>query len=199
MIKALATGEITIINNCGLISEGLDVPAVEAVLLVRPTQSLALYLQQVGRALRPAPGKDRALVLDLAGNLYRHALPDAQRQWSLEGKPRKQRERGDALQLRRCKECGAINKPKAPICTACGSSLMPTPAEQREIDLELQRVEHLRHVEELQRMTYGQAIHWAGNDENRLHQVAAARGYKLGWVWHVMNEIKETEKNEQHC
>ena len=43
--------------NCGLISEGLDVPDVLAVILLRPTQSLALYLQQVGRALRPVPGK----------------------------------------------------------------------------------------------------------------------------------------------
>src|SRR5258705_4662931 len=93
IIKALATGQIQVITNCGLISEGLDVPAVEAVLLVRPTQSLALYLQQVGRSLRPSPGKDRALVLDLAGNLFRHGMPDAEREWSLAGKPRKQRER----------------------------------------------------------------------------------------------------------
>ena len=77
IIKALATGEIKVVTNCGLISEGVDVPAVEAVLLARPTQSEAMYLQQVGRALRISPGKDCALVLDLVGNVGRHGLPDA--------------------------------------------------------------------------------------------------------------------------
>ena len=112
LIAALAAGEIHVITNCGLISEGLDVPAVEAVLLARPTQSLALYLQQVGRALRPAPGKVRALILDCAGNLYRHGMPDVDRQWSLDGKPRRQREPAT------CRGCvtastAAINPPKA--------------------------------------------------------------------------------------
>ena len=191
MIWALATGEIQVITNCGLISEGLDVPAIEAVLLVRPTQSLALYLQQVGRALRPAPGKDRALILDLAGNLYRHDLPDANREWSLEGKPRKQRERSEMPRLRRCEACEAINPPKAPTCTACGASLKPTPAEQREIEAELRQIEHLRHVEALRGMRYAEALEWAGAEEIRLHQVAAARGYRSGWVWHRLQELRE--------
>jgi superfamily II DNA or RNA helicase len=57
LIAALGTTEIQVLCNCGLISEGLDVPSVIAAILLRPTKSLALYLQQVGRALRPAPGR----------------------------------------------------------------------------------------------------------------------------------------------
>jgi DNA repair protein RadD len=193
LIKALATGEIHVITNCGLISEGLDVPAVEAVLLVRPTQSLSLYLQQVGRALRPAPGKDRALILDLAGNLYRHGMPDADREWSLEGKPRKQRERSEMPRLRRCEACEAINPPKAKTCMACGADLKPTPQEQREIEAELQRVEHLRHIQALRGMSYREAMEWAGESEVRLHHVAAARGYKAGWVWHRKQELEAAQ------
>jgi DNA repair protein RadD len=190
MIKALATGEIQIITNCGLISEGLDVPAVEAVLLARPTQSLALYLQQVGRSLRLAPGKDRALILDCAGNLYRFGLPDAEQQWSLDGKPRRQREPGgDMPRLRHCEACGAINAPKAKTCTTCGESLAPTPQEQREIEAELRRVEHLRRIEALRGMRYGEALAWAGRDETKLQQVAAARGYRRGWIWHRLREV----------
>jgi DNA repair protein RadD len=64
ILKALESGEIRIVTNCGLISEGVNIPAVEAALLARPTQSTGLYLQQVGRALRIAPGKDRAIILD---------------------------------------------------------------------------------------------------------------------------------------
>lgn len=190
LIKALMTGEIHVITNCGLISEGLDVPAVEAVLLARPTQSLALYLQQVGRALRPSPGKARALILDCAGNLYRHGMPDSDRQWSLDGKPRRQREPGDMPRLRHCEHCEAINPPKAKTCMACGADLEPTPHEQREIEAELRRVEHLRRIEALRGMSYGKALQWAGRDESKLHQVAAARGYRRGWIWHRLQESK---------
>ena len=59
-IAGLANGTVDVICNCGLITEGVDVPAIGAAILLRPTASLALYLQQVGRALRPAPGKERA-------------------------------------------------------------------------------------------------------------------------------------------
>jgi superfamily II DNA or RNA helicase len=189
LIAALATGEIEIITNCGLISEGLDVPAVEAVLLARPTQSLALYLQQVGRAFRPSPGKDRALILDCAGNLYRHGMPDADRQWSLDGKPRRQREPGDMPALRHCEHCEAVNPPGVARCMACGADLGPTPQQQREIEAELRRVEHLRRTEALRGMSYGKALEWAGRDETKLHQVAAARGYRRGWVWHRLREV----------
>jgi DNA repair protein RadD len=190
LIKALATGELQVLTNCGLISEGLDVPAVEAVLLARPTQSIALYLQMCGRALRPAAGKDHAVILDCAGNLYRHGMPDAEREWSLDDKPRRQRQEGEPPRLRRCEACHAINKPRAPICSSCGASLKPIPAEQIEIEAELRRVESLKHFEALRQMPYGQAINWAGTDESRLHQIAAARGYRRGWVWHRIQELK---------
>jgi superfamily II DNA or RNA helicase len=84
LIAALDNRDIDILCNCGLISEGLDVPGVEAAILLRPTKSLALYLQMVGRALRP--GKQLAYVLDHAGNVYRHGLPTARRYWTLHGK-----------------------------------------------------------------------------------------------------------------
>lgn len=190
MIEALGTGSLEIITNCGIISEGLDVPAVEAVLLVRPTQSLALYLQQVGRALRPSPGKDRALILDCAGNLYRHGMPDDGRHWSLDGKPRRLREESDMPPLRRCAQCEALNPPKAATCSACGADLGPTPQQQREIDAELRRVEQLRRDKALRGMSYSKALAWAGADESKLLQVAVARGYRRGWVWHRLQESK---------
>ena len=61
--------------SCDLISEGLDVPAVGAVILLRPTQSLGLFLQQVGCGPRRW-GKDALVVLDHAANIGKHGLPD---------------------------------------------------------------------------------------------------------------------------
>ena len=86
-IASLGNGGLDVLCNCGLISEGVDVPAIGAAILLRPTASVALYLQQVGRALRPSPGKDRAIILDFAGNVARHGLPDEPRAWSLDAKP----------------------------------------------------------------------------------------------------------------
>jgi DNA repair protein RadD len=68
LIQGLATGEIEILVSCDLISEGLDVPSVGAIILLRPTESLALAMQQIGRWMRPAEGKAHLCVLDHAGN-----------------------------------------------------------------------------------------------------------------------------------
>ena len=92
IIARLGTGETEIVCNCGIISEGLDVPSVGGVILLRPTKSLALYLQQIGRALRPAPGKERAVVLDHSGNVFKHGMPDLEHAWSLDGRPKKTRQ-----------------------------------------------------------------------------------------------------------
>jgi hypothetical protein len=76
---------------------------------------------------------------------------------------------------------------------ACGADLKPTPQEQREIEAELRRVEHLKHLESIRRMPYREVIAWAGDDETRLHQVAAARGYARGWVWHRQQELEAAQ------
>jgi superfamily II DNA or RNA helicase len=96
LIARLGAGGLDVRTNCGLISEGVDVPVLGAAILLRPTHSLALFLQMVGRALRSAPGMARAIILDHAGNVFRHGLPDVPRRWSLDGKPRKLRVAGDA-------------------------------------------------------------------------------------------------------
>ena len=69
-IGRFVSGETLILSNVDLFGEGFDVPAIEAVIMLRPTQSLSLYLQQVGRGLRPLAGKETAIILDHAGNSY---------------------------------------------------------------------------------------------------------------------------------
>jgi superfamily II DNA or RNA helicase len=180
LIAALGTGEIQVLCNCGLISEGLDVPMVAAVVLLRPTQSLALYLQQVGRALRPAPDKARALVLDHAGNTYRFGPADAPRDWSLDGRPKA---RDMPPPVRRCPECGALNLLAAWRCTECGKALRHP---RREVP-----AARLVEANRLAAMNYRQVLRWAGRDEARLRRVAQARGYKPGWIWHRLQESAE--------
>jgi len=84
-LAAFADGRIRVISNCALFGEGLDIPAIDAVQIARPTKSLGLWLQMVGRALRPAPGKDRAVLVDHTSNWAIHGLPTRRRIWTLEG------------------------------------------------------------------------------------------------------------------
>jgi superfamily II DNA or RNA helicase len=178
-VAALAAGELDIITNCGLFSEGVDVPALGAVILLRPTKSLALYLQMVGRALRPAFGKERALILDHAGNTLRHGLYDFPHTWSLEGKPR--RGTGEAP-VRQCPECGALVPLGCRECPECGA-LFERAATPEESPGELEEVTGISR--ELQAMPYRKLLKWADGNPDRLRLAALARGYRPGWVWHV--------------
>jgi DNA repair protein RadD len=84
-LSGLARGSVETLCNCDLISEGLDLPVIAAVILLRPTKSPTLYLQQVGRGLRPAQGKQELIVLDHASNSITHGLPSARRTWTFDG------------------------------------------------------------------------------------------------------------------
>ena len=84
ILERFRCGQTSLLSNCNLLGEGLDVPAIEAVQCVRPTQSLVLWLQQIGRALRPYPGKEHAILIDHTENWKHHGLPDEDRAWSLE-------------------------------------------------------------------------------------------------------------------
>lgn len=82
-------GEIEVLSNCQLFTEGFDLPNLEVVQIARPTQSLSLWLQMVGRVLRPSEGKELALILDHTNNYQIHKLPNHPRVWTLDGKPKK--------------------------------------------------------------------------------------------------------------
>ena len=84
-LRKFSTGEIKVISNCALFDEGLDIPALELVQIARPTQSLSRWLQMVGRALRTAPNKEYAIILDHTNNWSLHGLPTRPRAWSLKG------------------------------------------------------------------------------------------------------------------
>jgi superfamily II DNA or RNA helicase len=74
-LARLASGEIDIVTNCMVLTEGWDMPDVGCCILARPTKKMGLYRQMIGRVLRPAPGKVDAIVLDHSGAVFRHGLP----------------------------------------------------------------------------------------------------------------------------
>jgi superfamily II DNA or RNA helicase len=118
-------GETQILSNVELFGEGVDIPGIEVAILLRPTQSLSLYLQQVGRALRPAPGKAEAIILDHAGNALRHGLPDEDREWTLDGE-RRVRRQSDAVSVKSCPKCFAVVRATMQRCF-CGHQFLAKP------------------------------------------------------------------------
>lgn len=91
ILSAWRTGQIQIVSNCQILTEGFDYPELSCCILARPTQSVALYLQQVGRVMRPAPGKTEAIILDHAGNVIKHDPPHIERVWTLNGALKKRK------------------------------------------------------------------------------------------------------------
>lgn len=81
LVEDFRKGRVDVMCNVNIFSEGFDCPDAEFVQLARPTKSLSMYLQQVGRALRPAEGKDVALILDNVGLFNRFGFPSASRNW----------------------------------------------------------------------------------------------------------------------
>lgn len=184
-IAGLATGAVQVLCSCDLVSEGLDVPAVGAVILMRPTKSLGLYLQQVGRGLRPAPGKTHLVVLDHAGNTLRHGPPEIPREWTLAGRPRKAKDKDEAPPARQCPQCFAVHAP-APACPECGHVYEVASREIEHVAGELSEV-----TDELARRwgksrPLSQVLREARDED--LSAIAKARGYKPGWAWHMRKQ-----------
>lgn len=131
IVADFGRGAINVLTSADIVSEGFDVPGIVAAILLRPTQSLSLYLQQVGRALRPADGKSHAIILDHVLNHQRHGLPDDPREWSLLGRERSKKKSDDAPACRQCQKCFAVSPASAQKCRDCG---VPFPVQVRKVE-----------------------------------------------------------------
>lgn len=134
IVADFRAGRITILTNVGLISEGFDLDAIDCVIQLRPTASLVLYLQSIGRCLRPKEGKT-AIVIDQCGNYMRFGLPDDARCWSLTDTIREASPYDEAgkLSVRTCLQCYACYPSTLPACPICGEPYQSTRAEIKQI------------------------------------------------------------------
>jgi len=159
MLADFAAGRIMVICNVQLLVEGVDIPAIEVVQWLRPTQSLVIWMQGNGRGLRPAEGKDALIIFDHVGNCLRHGLPDDDREWSLEGKEKGKRKSAaeDEVKVKPCGQCWAVFRPGPPVCPSCGAPVAGGPQRELEVvDGELEKVDKLAMRKE-QKREQGQA------------------------------------------
>lgn len=169
-LKALADGDLDILTNQYLLGEGLDIVSVETVILARGFGTAGAYLQAVGRALRPAPGKTRALVLDLRGISHVHGDPDEPRTYHLEGKAVRRKGEGEDVQF--CPVCGAPTATAA--CEQCGHAGEMRARPPRVLGLPMTRFAKLRQDDEEQRAL--RLSRWLS--------AARARGWREGQAMH---------------
>jgi superfamily II DNA or RNA helicase len=177
-IERLRTGQTRVLTSCELISEGFDLPAIGAAILLRPTASLGLHLQQVGRSLRVAPGKTDAVIIDHVGNTLRHGTAEEPRDWSLDGHAAKKRAKEATLNIAQCPECYAIYTGDE--CPQCGAQ---KEARVREIE---QRDGQLKELsqEDIARARRARDIEInSARSLEDLQKIGAARGYSPKWAF----------------
>lgn len=144
VIQRLRRGETLVVTAVNLLIEGLDVPGIEVVQWLRPTKSLIVFMQGNGRGFRPAPGKDRLIILDQVGNWRTHGLPDEDREWSLAGKKKRKRKTDDEAEVnvQQCNHCFHIFRPGPSVCPACGQPVeVRKKAELEVVDGELEKID----------------------------------------------------------
>ena len=128
LLQRLAVGDLKVLTSCALIGEGVDVPSVGGCILLRPTASVGLHLQMIGRCLRPQPGKT-AVVLDHVGNTLRLGHHLEERDWTLDGLRKRDREAAPSVKV--CPQCFSTSISTAQVCRDCGHVFAPP--ERREL------------------------------------------------------------------
>jgi superfamily II DNA or RNA helicase len=134
LLEQLGAGRIKVLTSCALIGEGVDVPSVGGCLLLRPTASVGLHLQMIGRCLRPS-GDKVAVVLDHVGNCLRLGHHLEERDWSLDGTPKRDREKAPSVKV--CPVCFAANPAGASYCVECRHQFRAEVRELEQVDGEL--------------------------------------------------------------
>lgn len=191
ILGGLENGSVQIVTSCDLISEGTDIPAIGCAILLRPTQSKGLYLQQVGRALRPCEGKEYAYVLDHVGNTEAHGLPYDVQEWSLEGETKKRgkKKQEAAIRVDMCESCFAVYEP-APVCPMCGHVNKVRDSTPKQVEGDLQEITST--VKKEKRIEQGKT-----ETLEDLKKLARERGYKPGWAMAIFtSREKKAEKLE---
>jgi DNA repair protein RadD len=184
-VGGLSDGTFQVVVSCELLGEGFDAPAVSGVLLCRPTQSLTVYLQQVGRALRPKPDGSKAVILDHAGVVMKHGLPDRVHPWDLNAPKRKPAE---SAGVRICRSCFAANPAGARVCEACGEpfALAEPKAPPRTANGELVEITSWLHVDR-SREGIAAAIRQC-RSWRELKALGQHLGFRRGWAYHAARD-----------
>jgi superfamily II DNA or RNA helicase len=175
MFERFRNGQTTVLCSVIILGVGFDEPIASCAILARPTLSLSRHIQQVGRVLRPFPGKERALVLDHSGNALRHGRVEdfSPPELSDLDKHSDRKTRATLTEMYPCQECRALMNPGQRVCEECGHEIV--------------RHNTVDHIDG--ELVEGDAPHVGMDDEKarrlyrELRGYAEMQGYKVGWAY----------------
>lgn len=188
IVRRFRDGEFDVLTSCDLVSEGFDLPSIECAIMLRPTASKALWIQQSGRALRIHPGKTQAILLDHANNTMTHGLPDETHEWSLNGKQKTGKDFISPVKI--CPQCFAAQSPSNR-CAFCGF-LFPI------ISRQVESVDGI--LEEVNQEQLALKLKWKreqgmSQGYKELVELGMARGFKRPEAWaHIIIRAREAKK-----
>ena len=164
-IEDLESGRLKVITNVGLFGTGVDIPFLSCIIDARATQSYNRYVQTLGRGTRPAPGKDNFLILDHAGNVYRHGFIENEPEAFLQVTKAKGK---STPGVRTCMVCYAVFLPGGKCPNGCAGAIAEDIDEREGVLKEIVSLP----PEQLELL--------------RLRRIKREKGYKEGWVYHKM-------------
>lgn len=215
VLGRLARRELLMVAFVGILIEGVDVPEIEVIILLRLSMSLSSYLQVIGRGLRPAPGKDCCYVLDHAGMIFEHGPAEIERAWSLDSEmdftESASKSKTSLVQCGKCfyvfyrgegKQAGKIHRLNNPastvdmVCPDCGAeierdaviSLDHSDENMLELTPEMLKKREKEAAKEEARQISAQKRKETARAEtlDELLAIAAERGYKPQWAQRML-------------
>jgi superfamily II DNA or RNA helicase len=197
LVRKLGSGELHGLSSCEIVSEGFDLPVVSVAILLRPTASVSLHLQQIGRVLRVAPNKPHAIILDHVGNVGsmkdgewtdKHGIAEEIRDWSLDGRKKKKGAPKPSGSGSQCPNCFAMHFQKTATCPLCGYTIEVKAREIQQVDGELVEIQQASYKKKHEQ--------GSANTLDALIKIGTQRGYKNPYVWatHVMNGRKKKQE-----
>ncbi|EAH2539977.1 DEAD/DEAH box helicase [Listeria monocytogenes] len=176
VIKRFREGKIKVLCNLDLIGEGFDVPDCSTVIMLRPTQSLSLYIQQSMRGMRYRPEKT-SIIIDHVGNVSRFGLPDMERTWTLEPKKGSNSKKAEAP-VKICPDCFMTVLSSNKKCEHCGHEF--------KVEVKPIQVDEAAELQEITEAVF--KVNYSSPNEcknmKELYEYAKEHNYKKGWAFH---------------
>lgn len=178
ILSDFASGKYQILCNVSLFTEGYDLPDINTVILNRATKSKCLFMQMIGRGLRPAEGKENCIVIDHGGNVYEHGMVEDDIVYDIfKKKSKAKKQTPDEIRdnAKQCPACMTLVSIRCVKCPHCEYEFpLPEPVETELEEIKTTKIIIPPHLRK----------RWSEMTDKELTEFAEIKNYKKGWIWH---------------
>lgn len=185
IMRDFKAGKIKVLCNVDLISEGFDVPDCSCVIMLRPTQSLVLFIQQSMRCMRYQPDK-QATIIDHVANYKRFGMPDTPREWSLTGWKKNKKKKSDSSgpPIKTCNHCFAVVPAQCRQCPICGCVIeVDADGMQEDKQAKIEKISEFKFTTNYEEVRLAKKKPEDAKNMKELYAMAKAKKFKSGWAF----------------